>query len=83
MPWRVTIEVNSINRLRNGLTIRVQTSLREGNTFAVFFAKLVFDYVCNIEYNNFQKILVQAKKIFYLDKQRIPNVSIMQTGLLT
>jgi len=50
VPWRVTMEVNSINRLRNSLT---QNSLRIENTLVDFFANLVFSFAGNFEYNNF------------------------------
>ncbi|WMV33517.1 hypothetical protein MTR67_026902 [Solanum verrucosum] len=42
IPWNVTMKVNSINRLRNSMSVRVQHSLREENTLADFFANLVF-----------------------------------------
>ncbi|KAK4718684.1 hypothetical protein R3W88_017022 [Solanum pinnatisectum] len=43
-PWSVTMEVNSINRLRNFILVRVKLSLREVNTLADFFANLVFQF---------------------------------------
>jgi len=55
VPWRVTMEANSINRLRNALTVRVQHSLREENTLVDFFANFVFDFAGNFEYNKFRE----------------------------
>jgi len=37
VPWSVTLEVDSINRLRELMTVRVRHSLRKGNTLADFF----------------------------------------------
>ena len=59
MLWTVTIEVNSINRLRNVLIVRVQQySLRKENIVDEFFANLVFDFAGNFEYNNFHEVSV-------------------------
>ncbi|WMV32083.1 hypothetical protein MTR67_025468 [Solanum verrucosum] len=43
-PWNVVLETSSINRMRDLLTLRVQHSLKEGNTLADYFTNLIFDF---------------------------------------
>uniref|UniRef100_M1D7E5 Reverse transcriptase n=1 Tax=Solanum tuberosum TaxID=4113 RepID=M1D7E5_SOLTU len=48
--WRVTVEVNSIRKMMNSWPVRVQHSLREGNTLADFLANLVFHFAGNFDF---------------------------------
>jgi len=78
-PWSVTMEVNSINRIRNSISVRVQHSFREGNTLADFFANLVFVFAGNYEFNSFHEVPTTAKKIINLEKCNTPYIRIKQT----
>ncbi|WMV58370.1 hypothetical protein MTR67_051755 [Solanum verrucosum] len=80
-PWSVTMEVNSINRLRNIISVRVQHSLMEGNTLADFFANLVFHFASTYEFNQFQEVPSEGKRIINLDKSNIPQLRIRQTSM--
>ncbi|KAF3617994.1 putative non-specific lipid-transfer protein AKCS9-like [Capsicum annuum] len=44
VPWTVSMEVKTINRIKSVISVRVQHSLREGNTLADFFTNLVFSF---------------------------------------
>ncbi|KAK4736878.1 hypothetical protein R3W88_000575 [Solanum pinnatisectum] len=79
-PWSVTMEVNSINRLRNLISIRVQHSLREGNTLADFFANLVFHFAGTYEFNQYQEVPSEGRRIINLNKS-IPQLRIRQTSM--
>lgn len=68
IPWTVSKEVKTINRIRNGLSVRVQHSLREGNTLANFFANLVFSFAGTYEFSSIQEVPSAGKKIINLDK---------------
>lgn len=72
VPWNVTIEVNSINRLRNSLSVRVQHSLQEGNTLADFFANLFFDFAGTYKFRSYQEVPDTGKRIIILHKQSSP-----------
>ncbi|KAH0635938.1 hypothetical protein KY290_036338 [Solanum tuberosum] len=70
------MEVNSIKRLMETMSVRVQHSLREGNTLADYFANLVFDFAGPVEYMNFLDVPSKGKKIINLDKLSLPNMRI-------
>lgn len=53
VPWSMTMVVNSIKRLCQVISVRVQHSLREGNVLANFFANLVFVFAGNFQINSF------------------------------
>lgn len=53
IPSSVTMEVNSIFRLKEVMSVRVQHSLREGNILADFFSNLAFDFAGTFEYQTF------------------------------
>jgi len=72
--------VNSINRLKEMLSVRVQHSLREGNTLADFFANLFFHFASNYEYKSFQDVPSSGKKIINLDKYKTPYMRIQKIG---
>lgn len=76
MPWSVTLEINSINRLRDLLTVRVQYFLRKENALADYFANLVFDFAGTYEYKTFQEVPSKGKRLINLDKQRTQNLRI-------
>uniref|UniRef100_A0A0V0HLT4 Putative ovule protein n=1 Tax=Solanum chacoense TaxID=4108 RepID=A0A0V0HLT4_SOLCH len=80
VPWSVTLEVNSINRLRELMTVRVQHFLREGNTLADFFANLVFHFAGTIEFNQFQEVPRAGKAIINADKYGFPHLRTRQTN---
>uniref|UniRef100_A0A0V0HSG0 Putative ovule protein n=1 Tax=Solanum chacoense TaxID=4108 RepID=A0A0V0HSG0_SOLCH len=63
IPWNVTMEVNSINRLRNSMSVRVQHSLREGFTLADFFANLVFLFVGTYEFRSLQEVPIRPREL--------------------
>ncbi|KAK4729456.1 hypothetical protein R3W88_022444 [Solanum pinnatisectum] len=58
------------------MSVRVQHSLREGNTLANYFANLIFDFTGTMEYKNFQKVPIKSKKIINHDKLSLANMRI-------
>ncbi|KAG5609282.1 hypothetical protein H5410_020563 [Solanum commersonii] len=66
IPSSVTLEVNSINRLRDLMTVRVQHSLREGI----------------VEFNHFQEVPSAGKTIINADKYGLPHLRISQSNIL-
>ncbi|KAH0730567.1 hypothetical protein KY290_001567 [Solanum tuberosum] len=76
IPWNVTLEVNSIRKMMESITTRVQHSLREGNTLADYLANMVFHFAGNFEFKTFQEMPSTAKKIINLDKQNTPQLRI-------
>lgn len=79
ISWSVTLDVNSINRLRTKMTVRVQHSLREENTLANYFANLVFLFTGTYEFNHFQQVPSTGKRIINTVKNGIPHLRIRQT----
>ena len=56
-PWSVTLVITCINnRMRELLEVRVQHSLREGNTLVDYFANLVFVFEGNYELTTYQEV---------------------------
>ncbi|KAK4716438.1 hypothetical protein R3W88_014776 [Solanum pinnatisectum] len=72
-PWNVTMEVNSINRLRDLMSVRVQYSLRERNTLADFFSNLVFHFAGTYKFNLFQEVPSVGRRIINLDNTVVHN----------
>ncbi|KAK4724195.1 hypothetical protein R3W88_026974 [Solanum pinnatisectum] len=81
-PWSVTMEVNSINKIRNSISVRVQHSFKEENTLADFFANLVVIFAGSYEFNSFHEIPTAAKKTINLDKCNTPYIRIKQIDSL-
>ncbi|KAK4724480.1 hypothetical protein R3W88_027259 [Solanum pinnatisectum] len=65
------------------MSVRVQHSLREGNTLADFFANLVFHFAGIYEFNQFQEVPSAGRRIINLDKPSSPQLRIRQTSLTT
>jgi len=62
------------------MSVRVQHSLREGNTLADFFANLVFLFAGTYELRSLQEVPDIAKRIIILDKQSTPQLRIRQSN---
>jgi len=56
IPWEVSLEINRIRVLKEGLNVAIEHTLREGNKLADFMANIVFSFAGTnfISYNNFQ-----------------------------
>ena len=74
IPWSVALEVNSMNLLRRSLSVRVQHSLREGNTLADYFANLVFVFAGDFQFNSLLEVPSEGRKIIILDKRGTPQI---------
>ncbi|WMV09401.1 hypothetical protein MTR67_002786 [Solanum verrucosum] len=73
-PWNVSVEINLIKWLLTLITVSVQHSFREGNTLADYFTNLVFDFAGNYQFNNFQEVPSQGRRLINLDKHNNPNI---------
>ncbi|KAH0691451.1 hypothetical protein KY289_018809 [Solanum tuberosum] len=74
IPWSLSLEVNIINELMRIVSTRVQHSLREGNTLADFLTNLVFIFAGGFQYNQFQELPNEVKRIIDLDKVGTPHI---------
>ena len=81
IPWTVSMEVKTINRIRDAISVRVQHSLREGNTLTDFFANLVFSFAGTYEFSSVQEVPNVGKNIINLDKINTPIMRIRKTNL--
>ncbi|WMV09707.1 hypothetical protein MTR67_003092 [Solanum verrucosum] len=78
IPWEVTLEINMIRVLKEGLDVAIEHTLREGNKLADFMANIVFSFAGTelISYNTFQSLPSEAKALLNMDKRQIPNLRI-------
>lgn len=74
------MEVNSINRIGSAISLRVQHSLKEKNTFIDLFANMIFIFAGTYEFISFQEVSSEGKKITNLDKCNTPNIRFKQTS---
>jgi len=73
-PWNVSVEINLIKGLLTLITTSVQHSFREGNTLVDYFTNLVFDFAGNYQFNSFQEVPNQGRRLINLDKHNIQNI---------
>lgn len=76
IPWRVTVEVNSIRKKMNSWLVRLQHFLREGNSLTDFLANMVFHFAGNFDFRTFQKLPSNGRKIIDMDKHNILEIRI-------
>ncbi|WMV37316.1 hypothetical protein MTR67_030701 [Solanum verrucosum] len=79
IPWSLSLEVNTVNELMRIVSARVQHSLREGNTLADFLTNLVFIFAGGFQYNQFQELPSEVKRIINLDKVGTPHIRRIST----
>ncbi|KAK4721758.1 hypothetical protein R3W88_011991 [Solanum pinnatisectum] len=83
IPWSVSIEVGSIHRIRDLISVRVQHFLREGNTLADFFANLIFNFAGTYEFKSNQDVPSEGRKIIMMDKGNTPYIRTKQINSST
>ena len=76
VPWRISLVVKRIQRLREGKQIGVAHVLREGNSLADFFTNLVFDFTGTMQFHNFQEVPSIGIKIINMEKTQTPKIRI-------
>ncbi|KAH0722504.1 hypothetical protein KY289_005548 [Solanum tuberosum] len=78
IPWEVSLEINRIRVLKEGLNVAIEHTLREGNKLAYFMASIVFSFAGTelISYNNSQALPREAKALLNLEKRQTPNLRI-------
>uniref|UniRef100_M1CNL3 Non-LTR retroelement reverse transcriptase n=1 Tax=Solanum tuberosum TaxID=4113 RepID=M1CNL3_SOLTU len=75
-PWEIRMEITSINFWRKKGLVHFSHILREGNALADFLANKVFNFAGTetVQYQNFQSLPSEARKLLNIDKQQLPQL---------
>lgn len=66
--------VNSIRAVMSDILVREVHFLQHGNTLDDFLTNLVFDFVDDFQFNDFEYAPAKGRRIINLDKIGTPNI---------
>uniref|UniRef100_M1BF38 RNase H family protein n=1 Tax=Solanum tuberosum TaxID=4113 RepID=M1BF38_SOLTU len=83
VPWEIVERIEDIRQSLQQLDARIIHIFREGNTVADSLANEVIDTQYTTEYNNFQELPSNIRRLINMDKAQMPNLRIRNRHINT